>query len=111
MISGKIQKERKRYNRSFSLMVVFYREVLPGGWSRKPVPLVVPSESGDQREMIRSDLREPGTDQFRLFNVQGAFEIDMVQVHQRQETGIAPALSDMQLEIQTFELFGQHPRR
>src|SRR5215510_10718860 len=55
-IVGNIQNERKRYNRSFKLISIFYRQVMPLTGTLPKSLDVVPGKRCDQRKMIGGDL-------------------------------------------------------
>ena len=66
-----------------------------------------PTEGRDQRKMIRRDLREARADKLGFLDVQGPLEINVIQMQQREESGIAAPLPNVQRQVETFELVGQ----
>ena len=60
--------------------------------------------------MIRRDPGEACADKLGSLHVQRPFEINVIEMHQRQESGVAAALSNVQGEVQTLELIGQKAR-
>ena len=60
--------------------------------------------------MIRRNARSAIAYQLGFLNTQRPFEVDMIEVDHRQQTGIAPPLPDVQLEIEAFEPVRKHAR-
>ena len=68
----------------------------------------VPAKSCDKRQMVRSDSRKATPDQFGPLYPQRPFEVDMIEMHERQQSWIAAAFPHMQLEIEAFKSVRQH---
>src|SRR5437879_4893434 len=61
--------------------------------------------------MVRSDSRQAASDQFGALYPQRPFEVDMIEMHERQQTWIAAALPHMQLKVEALEPVRQHACR
>src|SRR5207302_4739481 len=71
---------------------------------------LTPTEFSYKRQMIRRDSREAIADQFGFLDVQRPFEVNMVQMDQRQQSRIAAALAHVQFEVEAFKGLREHAR-
>ena len=60
--------------------------------------------------MVRSNSGQAASDQLGPLYPQRPFEVDMIKVHERQQSWIAAASSHMQLQVETLESVRQHAR-
>src|SRR5215831_8699777 len=64
----------------------------------------LPAECSDQRQVIGSNFRELRAYQLGFLDMQRPLKIDVIQVQEWQQPGIASPFPDMQFEVQAFEL-------